>query len=717
MNTFVSKIAFARLGLATLFMAFVSTTSWSQISIASTDFVEGCDNALVDSGSSTAPYGSNENEMVTLCPLAPDTTIWIEWSVFDLDPLSQISVYDGDNTFAPLLAQGTGDQLQGLIQIASETNPTGCLTIVFTSGAGSTGNFAAGINCGQPCAVPVPVVNVDNPAPYRVCPGVEVPFDGADSYPTGSAEITTWYWDWDGDGAVDDSTDNGYAVHVYDEPGIHRMQMSLNDEVGCQSVQLTNYLVYVSNDPVWTMDPLSLVACTGEEVNLSVSIEGQPFTLEPSVDFGGGLFIPDEPGQCFSSELTFTQFIPGQTIVSAADALEHFFINFEHSFMGDLTITFECPNGQSMMVHQQNGGGTFLGIPVDNDADPNTPGVGFDYFWSPDATNGTWADNAGATLPSGTYESVQTWGNLDGCPLNGVWQMEICDLWGSDNGFVFDWAIQFADSLYPAELSFTPTFGLECDSTFWETPQMAQHNVLSGAWNCADVGVTVETPGIQTYTAHATNNFGCEYTQDVQVEYVAFSPFIESSQDIFCGGSPVELEVIVSNGASGDLTVNWTESDYLSELTGTVVYASGFDQPEIFEATVAQEFEGYPGLLCEATAQVLIGTCEITIPNVVTPYSSSGTNDNFAIPGIQSYGGVGLTILNRWGSVVFQTDDFGVQPFWDCAADGASSGVYYYILSIPVEEGPLVVTDVNGEMVEYEGEGPFVFEGIFQIVD
>ena len=65
----------------------------------------------------------------------------------------------------------------------------------------------------------------------------------------------------------------------------------------------------------------------------------------------------------FSSELTFTQFIPGQTIASAADAIDNFFINFEHSFMGDLTITFECPNGQSIMVHQQGGGGTFLGVP------------------------------------------------------------------------------------------------------------------------------------------------------------------------------------------------------------------------------------------------------------------------------------------------------------------------------------------------------------------
>ena len=706
-----------RMGMLLWGMAAFTVVTQAQISISSTDLIEGCDDALVDSGSSTGPYGANENEFVTICPTAPDTTIWIEWSVFDLDAASTITIHDGDNTFAPILAQGSGDQLQGMVQIASEANPTGCLTVVFTSGESSSGNFAAGINCGQPCAVPVPVVNSEIPAPYRVCPGEEVPFDGADSYATGDAEITTWYWDWNGDGAVDDSTDNGYAVHVYDEPGIHRMQMSLIDAIGCESVQLTNYLVYVSNDPLWTMDPLSLTACTGEQVDLSVSIEGQPFTLEPSVDFGGGLFIPDEPGQCFSSELTFTQFIPGQTILSAADAIENFFINFEHSFMGDLTITFECPNGQSMMVHQQGGGGTFLGVPVDNDGDPDTPGVGFDYYWAPDATNGTWADNTQGTLPSGTYESVQTWGNLDGCPLNGVWQMEICDLWGSDNGFVFDWAIQFADSLYPAELSFTPTFGLECDSTFWTTPQQAQNNLLSGQWNCAEVGVTVETPGTQVYTAHAVNNFGCEYTQDVEVEYVAFSPFIESSADIFCGGEAVELEVIVSNGGSGDLSVSWNDSPFLSDTTGAVVYVSGMNQPEFFQATIGQTFDDYPGLLCSATADLLIGTCEITIPNVVSPYSTSGDNDDFRIPGIQSYEDVELTVLNRWGNVVFESDDFGVQPFWDCAADGATSGVYFYVLKVPVEEGPLVVTDINGVRQEYDGEGPFVFEGIFHIVD
>ena len=61
--------------------------------------------------------------------------------------------------------------------------------------------------------------------------------------------------------------------------------------------------------------------------------------------------------------------------------------------MGDLTIVFICPNGSSMAVHQQGGGGTFLGVPVDNDADPYSPGEGFDYSWTPDAINGTWAEN------------------------------------------------------------------------------------------------------------------------------------------------------------------------------------------------------------------------------------------------------------------------------------------------------------------------------------
>ena len=79
--------------------------------------------------------------------------------------------------------------------------------------------------------------------------------------------------------------------------------------------------------------------------------------------------------------------------------------------------------------------------------------------------------------------------------------------------------------------------------------------------------------------------------------------------------------------------------------------------------------------------------------------------------GIDAYEDVQLQIKNRWGATVFSDDNFETSEGWDPVADDASPGVYYYILTIPVDEGPLVVTDINGQEQEYTGEGPFVFQG------
>ena len=184
----MAQVKMFRVGAFGALMAFTHV-AWSQIPISTEGTITGCGDALVDSGSSTGPYGANEDYTITLCPEAPDTTIWIEWSVFDLDANAEVAVHDGNSTAFPIIAQGTLDQLANAIQIASEANPSGCLTVHFTSGAGSSGNFAAGINCGQPCALPMPVINTDEPTPFRVCPGAEVLYDGTDSYAPGGGQI------------------------------------------------------------------------------------------------------------------------------------------------------------------------------------------------------------------------------------------------------------------------------------------------------------------------------------------------------------------------------------------------------------------------------------------------------------------------------------------------------------------------------------------------
>ena len=680
--------------------------------------IEACSGVLYDTGGAGGPgYGPAEDFTLTLCS-GDGSSVFLEWNNFDLDAASFMTIYDGDSNAADILAFSGAGSFEGQTIIASADNPSGCLTIQFISSANldAGGNFSATIGCGSPCNAPIPVVNQNNPSPLYVCPGDVVSFSGVGSVAPDGA-IASYMWDFNADGTIDFETDFPNAEWTFDEPGIELVQLSLVDEFGCESIQPTNYFVYVSTDPVWN-SIVEETACTGEAVDLNIAIEGVSYTLEPGNDFGEAISLPDEVGSCFYSEININSFLPGAVLLDAADGIENFLVNMEHSWLGDLDISFICPNGQSMQVTSYPGPGTSLGIPVAGD-NPDEAGTGWDYYWAADAAFGTWADEPagpGGSLPSGTYTSETPWSQLDGCPLNGIWQLEICDLWAIDNGFVFEWGIDFADTLYPVTQSFTPQFGLLCDSTSWE-PSSNTDDVLSGAWNCPDVTVTNLSPGTQTYTATAVNNFGCEYSQAFDVEYVEFTPYIESSADIFCGGQAVELEVLLSNEVDGDLNVSWNDSPYLSDTTGSVVYVTGMEQPQTFQANIGQAFDDYPGLLCQAAAMVTIGTCEITIPNVVSPYASSGDNDLFRIPGIQSYPNVELTILNRWGNVVFESDDFGVQPFWDCAADNASSGVYFYVLKVPVEEGPLVVTDINGERQQYDGEGPFVFEGTFHIVD
>ena len=182
-----------------------------------------------------------------------------------------------------------------------------------------------------------------------------------------------------------------------------------------------------------------------EFVEISITTDcGDYSTLDcVVVDLNEGVLIPDATTNCFYSNVQVDSAY-GTAVVDSSTNLG-FFVNMEHSYMGDLIITYTCPNGQSITVHEQGGGGTNLGVP--DQGDGTGPGVGWYYAWSPLATNGTWVDNSAnaGILPAGTYESVDSFTQLEGCPISGTWSLEVCDLWGADDGYVFEWGLDFGD--------------------------------------------------------------------------------------------------------------------------------------------------------------------------------------------------------------------------------------------------------------------------------
>ncbi|MFZ1694259.1 MAG: PKD domain-containing protein, partial [Flavobacteriales bacterium] len=368
-----------------------------------------CVGAFLDSGGQGASgYGNNENYTYTLCPDAPGGAISLSFLTFNLSiagaaPIDFMTIYDGNSTAAPQLANWTGNAGQGQVVSASASNPTGCLTIVFRSNNTGTGVFAASITCYQPCVRPIAAATHGPTNPRRICPGQSVTFNSSASFAAPGNTIASRRWDF-GDGTI---LNNAPAIvnHTYTQPGGYTAQLYLLDNNGCASTNLVDLVVLVGTQPTFNGTGGTLTGCAGETLCLNGAVQGTTWTETPDPALGTGVFLPDNVGQCFESTITFNQFPPGATLTNV-NGLLSICMSIEHSFLGDLIINIIGPTGQTVTLHQQGGGATYLGVPVDNDLTPNIPGTCWNYCFSPTATNGTMAANAQATLPAGTYQSL-----------------------------------------------------------------------------------------------------------------------------------------------------------------------------------------------------------------------------------------------------------------------------------------------------------------------
>ena len=224
----------------------------------------------------------------------------------------------------------------------------------------------------------------------------------------------------------------------------------------------------------------------GSEVNFTTTQDSSTTDDGFSYYVDDVAFIPDGPycdTPCYSSSVNCTSFSPNATITQPSDILS-VCLNIEHSFIGDVNISIICPNGNSALLmpdHNQNhysGGNNFAylgqyykpdGSDKCNPAE-NPPGTGWNYCWS---ENSLYAQNSGYCFISANigndvaqtvdsshiaygypgqigfvqgqqyYTPYESFSNLIGCPINGIWQIQVCDTWGSDNGYVFGWGIVF----------------------------------------------------------------------------------------------------------------------------------------------------------------------------------------------------------------------------------------------------------------------------------
>jgi gliding motility-associated-like protein len=494
--------------------------------------INTCSGVFYDSGGPFGFYSNNENYTITFCPTTAGSSIRVDFTNFQLGSGDQLCVFDGINLAAPSFGCFSNTVPASAAQ-ASATNASGCLTFSYTSDNFDISQGWAGtISCQLPCQTVLSQLTSSSPVAVPlidgyidICPGKQVNFVGQGSYPQNNTNYfqqdATSTFEWSIEGQVYSGQNVSYA---FNNPGGYKVQLSITDSLGCKSTNLLNQRVRVSEDPTFagTFSTKNTM-CIGDTLTLTGEVTPAIQTFAPPLSRGDSIFLPDGVGTCYQTTLTFNDFNPGQTLTSLSDLID-ICVTMEHSYLGDLNLSIECPNGNIVNLHQYSGGGgTFLGEPIDIDTDLS-PGLGYQYCFTPTSTQ-TWTQavnvgntvnvNGNPTLPSGNYASSQSLSGLIGCPLNGTWEIEICDNLAIDNGYIFSWGIQLDPSVYPALDSFAP-------------PITNQQWILDPSSIIANQGDTIVTvvpnaPGTLSYDFLVTNSFGCDYDTTIVVTILPFT--------------------------------------------------------------------------------------------------------------------------------------------------------------------------------------------------
>lgn len=283
----------------------------------------------------------------------------------------------------------------------------------------------------------------------------------------------------------------------------------------------------------------------------------------------------------------------------------------------------------------------------------------------------------------------------------------------TDNSFVFDslpaanYYISATDAngciyLHAVEV-------LEPDTLLWETDS-TDVSCFGGSDGAADLTVT---GGVQPYfyqwkdsldkvistnqdltnvsagyyTVQVTDFNSCVidgYVTILQPDSIQIFDTAYSTTCLENNDGKIEIEVI---GGVGNYTYQWSNGEVSQNIMDL---ASGTYTVEV------RDFNNCPQYDTVFVPKSLVDC--IDPPNAFTP-DGDGYNDTWVIDNIQNYEGARITIFNKWGKILYESDN-SYEP-WDGKVNGKAlpSATYYYYIDLNrdgrIYKGPLTIVKSN----------------------
>jgi gliding motility-associated-like protein len=513
------------------------------------------------------------------------------------------------------------------------------------------------------------VYNLDVDSLTELCTGSIITFTDDSEYP-GLAQPGAVNWDFDE--VNGESSNANPAVYIYENSGLRTIKLTVESTFGCKSE--TTRPIYIEG-PAGDFAINKESICIGEEVIISILVDdNNPSVGSYSIAYGDGISDENEPYSTSNSQKTHRYlYHPEGGYANISIFL----------FSSDQSSNCKIPLTDSIYIHEVIAGFDRNSIGEGSIADSSQcfePGI-VNQFFNTSSGIDSWKFEYGDGGTDAGTDGEHPNNHVYNQP--GVYNARITV--AQDELGCRDTMIKPMILLPGPLINVADVIGCEGDSlllmanagpgsTYLWTPAVGLSNdTISNP--VAKISRTVN------YTVNVADASGCEGVAEVEAKILK-TPYLPEDLDCAYGdttlfiGERVNLNVNVNEPL---YRYTWTPSDYLSctncynptaEPLENIVYTV-----TVIDSSGLGCFPDYEASICI----VVRNEASIDVPSGFSP-NGDGVNDIVYADGWGIKDLVSFRIYNRWGDVVFETEDKTIG--WDGTYNGEMQEQDVYIYQV-----------------------------------
>ena len=210
-------------------------------------------------------------------------------------------------------------------------------------------------------------------------------------------------------------------------------------------------------------------------------------------------------------------------------------------------------------------------------------------------------------LPAGKFSE------LEGCPLNGEWTIQICDNWPADNGWIFSWSIDFCGISAGEGCEYQ----VAIDSVIWEVDSAyGDYDLgyfrgpkIENRYSTRSIITSHDTAGVFPLNVHIYDEFGCVWDTSLNMTTV-WSPTPELGDDLLiCDVEQVVLDASDRHTPIANQSFMW---EPFGQSTDTILTKSAMGSSTLYTVQVENDEHG---IVCTTRDSVRVNVNHQPAPN------------------------------------------------------------------------------------------------------